>query len=137
MFTRGSCCSFVGVLDRLAPSETQFRPQNLEPRHFTAYRSDGGFVSTPLATVVEPEPEPGLPSKGMKVAGGSLLATDKDGRRTVLDDEEVATTKEDGESAARMAQAKLDAGGPCPWSPLPLHLHIKHTQNQDTLHIKH
>ena len=32
MFTRGSYCSFAGVLDRLVPSETQFRPQNLDPR---------------------------------------------------------------------------------------------------------
>ena len=30
MFTRGSYCSFAGVLDRLVPLETQFRPQNLE-----------------------------------------------------------------------------------------------------------
>ena len=32
MFTRGSYCSFAGVQDRLVPSKTQFRPQNLAPR---------------------------------------------------------------------------------------------------------
>ena len=32
MFIRGSYCSFAGGQDRLVPSETQFRPQNLEPR---------------------------------------------------------------------------------------------------------
>ena len=35
LFTRGAYFSFEGVLDRLVPSDSQFRPQNLEPRLFT------------------------------------------------------------------------------------------------------
>ena len=38
MFTRGSYCSFVGVLDRLAPLETQFRPQHFEPPPACSHR---------------------------------------------------------------------------------------------------
>ena len=34
MFTRGPYYRFSDVLDQLVPSKTQFRPQNLEPRHF-------------------------------------------------------------------------------------------------------
>ena len=32
MCTCGAYCRFADVLDRLAPSETQFRPHNLDPR---------------------------------------------------------------------------------------------------------
>ena len=49
MSIRGSYCRFVGVLDRLVPSETQFRPQNLEPRfsnliQIVKMRTSAGFI---------------------------------------------------------------------------------------------
>ena len=51
MFTRSSNCTFAGVLDRLVPSETQFCPQNLEPR--IEVREFGAFVVRYLADITE------------------------------------------------------------------------------------
>ena len=44
MFIRGSYCSFADVLARLAPSETQFRPQKPRFENYSALLKSGIYI---------------------------------------------------------------------------------------------
>ena len=55
VLTRGSCCSIADILDRLVPSESQFRAQNLEPRLFTTGAIAAATAAIkPVAAILAP-----------------------------------------------------------------------------------